>query len=143
MKFTAGLIEFDNSVIEDVLSSPWQLESVLCEYDLENAKLSVFIDQNVMSASGVTVYDFKSAVYSNRTLPIIIRFDFDWEQDLFGLNNPEFDDSLSCKLDESHYQGGNVQMIFDVLNRGKELNIGNSNSTATERKPLFWSSILE
>jgi hypothetical protein len=142
-----GIVEFTGDHIIRNLGRCWDLGPVVVTKEPGSNILSIYVSQETLEHSLISLSEFKYALIAEGDLPLTVKFSVNVDRGLYDLGNIEFDDQAVCRYLETRFTSGKVELKFELVAKGKELCIFNEISDSTERteyqKPLFWASILK
>lgn len=147
MQQRCSLIEINNQYITAEIGRGWELGPVGLMKEPGSDRLSILIPKEVLEKSFYTPAWFKQAVMADSRIPVCIKMSIDADRGPYDLGEVEFDESVMAWYRESVYKWNYIEFIFELVVKGKELEIFNGVSANTERtgntKPLFWASVLK
>lgn len=142
-----NVVEFDGKQLKKKLGRVWDLGPVVVSKEPGSNSLSIIGLRDTFGSSLVQLNEFKDAVLSDGfETPVIIRFSVSGDKGLYGMENIKFTDQASCWYRETRFSLDKIELVFEMIAKGKELCIFNGISCDAERdgvkKPLFWASLF-
>jgi len=145
MQQSVSLVNLSNQYITNVIGKGWELGPVVIQQEPGSDSLSILLDKNTLDNSFITLKQFKQAVMTDLRIPIKLNISVEAKRGEFDLGPIEFDESVMVWYKESRFKATYVELIFETVAKGKELNIFNGIYATTKRsescEPLFWASV--
>lgn len=142
-----ALVRFDSEQLKRNLGRSWDLGPIVVSKELGSSSLSIFVKKETVDAAIYSFSEFKGALLSEGDLPFRVQFALQEDRGLYGFGDVEFDETIVCRYLETRFTTSTIEIVLDMVAKGKELGIFNGVSSKTEQsgeqKPLFWSSILK
>ena len=141
------IVEFTNASILKYMGRSWSIGPVGVMQDPVKNIVKVCLTAKQYKDHQIAIREFREAIGANSALPILLKVSVEGNRGPYGMGEVEFDDRVTCKLQETHLYSEIVELVFEQLQKGKELKIFHGISDTGEqsgnKKPLFWASILK
>ena len=143
-----SVVEIDGEQLKRELGRVWNLGPILVSQDKGSNLLSLIGTTETFEHSFVTLSEFKQTVMSTGVdIPFTVKISLNGDKGPYGFDPVNFNDIVMCRYKKTSVSGNRIELVFEMLGKGKELNIFNGNGNNGERtgdqKPLFWASILK
>lgn len=142
------LVEITGEQLKRKLGRVWNLGSVYVSQDPGSDLISIIGTRDTFDRSMMTIQEFKQAVLSEGIEnPVTLKFSVAGDKGQYIYEVFQYDDIVVCRYKSIIYSSERIELIFEMLAKGKELKIFNGNTSDGEQqgkqKHLFWASVLK